>query len=175
LGKGEKMKHDSPFAFGSNALFKSPLESGLRVLILLTHAYPKAFDTQRLVSLDYLLVHSGDANGPESIHPPTPLRAGELLVRRELIEKGIMLLLSRSLIERELTREGIYFKANDNSAAFLDSLSSSYVSSLREVADWVIDNFGSLTDHKLEQFFRKNMDKWGREFEQAQVVAGRLL
>lgn len=155
--------------------FNSPLESGLRTLILLNHSYPKAMDTQKLVALDYLLVHSGDANGPQSIHPPTPLRAGEFLVRHELIKQGIMLLLSRSLITRELKDNGIYFKASNSGAAFLDSLKSDYITSLREVADWVIENFGSMSEHKLEAFFKKNIDKWGREFEQTKTTIGTIL
>lgn len=170
------MKHlDESFYKKNSFLFNSPLESGLRILILLTHAYPQLLDVQRLVSYDYLLVHSGDANGPDSIHPATPLRAGELLIRRETIEKGIMLLLSRSLIRRELTNKGIYFQSTENGALFLDSLNSAYINSLRNVANWVADNFGDMTDHKLEQFFKKNMDKWGREFERHNSQVGRLL
>lgn len=50
---------------------------------------------QRLVEMDYLVVHSGDADGPDSLHAPLPMRAGELLVRHGLIEKGLMLMMSR--------------------------------------------------------------------------------
>jgi hypothetical protein len=155
-------------------LFNSPLESGLRTLVLLTHAYPKSYDLQRLISLDYLIIHSEDAGGSTSVHPPTPLRSGELLVKRKLIEKGILLMLSRKLITRQLTKKGIYYKANDASSAFLDSLKSEYVWALRDVVDWVIENYGDKTDGQLESFFKKHLDKWGREFEHTQD-AGVLL
>ncbi|EPG9738677.1 ABC-three component system middle component 2 [Citrobacter freundii] len=36
---------------------------------------------QRLVEMDYLVVHSGDANGSDSLHAPQPMRADELLIR----------------------------------------------------------------------------------------------
>ena len=154
-------------------LFNSPLECGLRSLILLTHAHPLSCDLQRLVFLDYLLIHSGDADGPDSIHPPTPSRSGEFIVRRELTEKGLMLMLSRKLIEREPRAAGFYYKANNNSVVFLDTLETPYIQSLREVADWVIEEFGSMTDKKLETFFRQNMDRWGSELHH--VENGKLL
>src|SRR4051794_18613760 len=80
--------------------FNSPLETGVRALTILEAAFPNSCDLQRLVELDYLVVHSGDVGGPESLHAPLPLRAGELLVRRELIEKGLLLMMSRGLVAR---------------------------------------------------------------------------
>lgn len=69
--------------------FNSPLETGLRSVAILAEACPDEFDLQRLLYLDYLVVHSSDADGPTSLHPNTPLRNGELLVRRGLIERGL--------------------------------------------------------------------------------------
>ena len=62
--------------------FNSPLETGVRALTVLAESAPAALDLQRLVYFDYLVVHSADAGGPRSLHPNTPLRNGELLVRR---------------------------------------------------------------------------------------------
>ena len=73
--------------------FNSPLETGIRSLAILVAAYPESLDLQRLLEMDYLVVHSGDADGPESLHAPLPLRAGELLVRRGLIETGLLLMM----------------------------------------------------------------------------------
>ena len=64
------------------SLFNSPLECGLRAVVLLVECSPQELDIQRLVNYDYLLVHSGDINGPPSLHPDSPLRSGELLVKR---------------------------------------------------------------------------------------------
>ena len=48
-------------------LFNTPLECGLRLLFLLNACYPKRGDLQRLISYDYLMVHSGDVgDGPAS-------------------------------------------------------------------------------------------------------------
>ena len=75
--------------------FNSPLETGVRTLALLVAAYPRSRDLHRLVQYDYLTVHSADAAGPPSLHPPLPLRSGELLVRRGIIERGLLLMMSR--------------------------------------------------------------------------------
>ncbi|MDO9714172.1 ABC-three component system middle component 2 [Paracraurococcus lichenis] len=79
----------------TTAPFNSALETGVRALAILAEAHPSAYDLQRLLYFDYLVVHSQDADGPESLHPNTPLRNGELLVRRGIIERGLLLLLTR--------------------------------------------------------------------------------
>ena len=66
--------------------FNGPVEIGLRALCVLTTAFPAAYALQRLVVFDYFLVHSDDIEGgPEGLHPRTPHRGGEILVRRVVI------------------------------------------------------------------------------------------
>ena len=62
-------------------VFNTPLEAGLRTLFLMSTGR-RSFDFQRLIYLDYILVHSGDLGGAESIHPQAPGQLGELLGRR---------------------------------------------------------------------------------------------
>ena len=57
----------------------SPLEVGIRVLMLLAEAFPAGLDLNDLVLLDHGLLHSADLGGPESLHPPLPIRAGEFV------------------------------------------------------------------------------------------------
>ena len=84
--------------------FNGPVEIGLRALCVLTTAFPAAYALQRLVVFDYLLVHSDDIEGgPEGLHPRTPHRGGEILVRRGVIQDGLTLYESRGLIERVYT------------------------------------------------------------------------
>ena len=79
--------------------FNTPIESGLRSLIILAEGAPWFYDLQRLVYYDYLLVHSGDVlNGPQSLHPSLPHRSGEILVRRMIVESGLNLMFSKKLI-----------------------------------------------------------------------------
>ncbi len=150
--------------------FNSAIECGLRSLVILENAFPRDYDLQRLIFYDYLLVHSGDAGGPESIHPATPHRSGEVLVKRQILEKGLLLMISRGLVTREYDKSGIIYSASDNATPFLDSMESRYISLLKERATWVIEVFDEYNDKKLEKFFRDNLDRWGGEFEKEALL-----
>jgi hypothetical protein len=146
--------------------FNSPLECGLRALALLEAAgRDRACDLQRLVFFDYLLVHSGDVlDGPPSIHPATPLRSGEALVRRQWLERGLLLMVSRELILRNFSDTGIDYTASEITTAFLAYLEQPYTQQLRERAKWVVSQFGEYSSAELVSFFRENLDRWGGEF-----------
>lgn len=145
--------------------FNSPLETGVRALILLAEAYPERLDLQRILECDYLMVHSGDVGGPPSLHPALPLRSGELLVRRQLIERGILLMMSRGLIERVASDAGLSYQADDAAGPFLDALSSGYLKDLKLRAAWVIKTFGHLSDTDVRKALSKVYDQWTREFQ----------
>ena len=104
------------------ATFNGPLEAGLRAVAILGSAHPRSFDLQRLVAFDYLLVHTGDIGGPASLHPPTPLQSAELLVRRRLVERALLLMMTRELVERDFVPDGIRYRAGENAVPFLSSL-----------------------------------------------------
>lgn len=151
--------------------FNGPVEIGLRALCLLTTAFPAAYALQRLVVYDYFLVHSDDIEGgPEGLHPRTPHRGGEILVRRGVIQEGLTLYESRGLVERVYEGGGIHFAATDKSADFLDALSAEYIQGLRERADWVVDRFQSLDDVELDLMVRSCIGTWGAEFSMESVL-----
>jgi len=145
--------------------FNGPIEIGLRVLILLTVAYPETFTLDRLVIYDYLLVHSDDVpDGPTALHPRTPYRAGEILVRRGVIQEGILLYQSRGLLRTIYDDNGLCFAATEKSAIFLDAFYLDYVDQLRNRANWLINHFGEMTDSELNGFVSDNRNTWGSEF-----------
>jgi ABC-three component (ABC-3C) system Middle Component 2 len=154
---------------GRRSPFNSALETGVRTLAVLVAAYPTAHDLHRLVQYDYLTVHSADADGPPSLHPPLPLRSGELLVRRSLIERGLWLMMSRSLIRREPQEGGFLYSAEDQAGAFLDNLRSPYMLELRERAAWVISVFDHLNASELDSVVKRLFQAWTIEFQSAQV------
>ena len=151
--------------------FNGPVEIGLRALAVLNYAYPLKYSLQRLVVFDYLIVHSDDVpDGPKGLHPKTPRRSGELLVRRDALQNGLLLYQSRGLIDRVYEKSGIFFTATERSAGFLDVLSSTYAINLRERATWLVDNFGKTTDSELEQVVSDHLGQWGAEFEMESVL-----
>lgn len=153
---------------GMPSPFNSALETGVRTLAILTACYPKAHDLGRLVQYDYLAVHSADADGPPSLHPALPLRSGELLVRRGLVESGLRLMMSRSLVRRMLQVEGLLYSATDSAASFLDNMKSPYIVALRGRADWVATTFDALRADDLDSIIRRLFELWTIEFQQVQ-------
>ena len=148
--------------------FNSPLEAGVRAVSILLPAYPQVYDLQRLVAFDYLVVHTGDVGGPKSLHPQLPLRSAELLVRRKLIERGLLLMMSRGLVERIVDVNGISYRAGEMAETFLSTLTSPYLTALRERGDWVVSTFGNLNDTTLRQTMSRFFGQWIEEFQATQ-------
>jgi hypothetical protein len=145
--------------------FNSPIETGMRALILLAESYPAQLDLQRILEYDYILVHTGDVDGPPSIHPALPLRSGELLVRRQLIERGLMLMISRGLISRHATPNGFMYRAEDDAGPFLDALTAEYLNDLKDRAAWVVTRFHDMSDQEIRLMLARIYDQWSREFQ----------
>jgi hypothetical protein len=154
------------------ATFNGPLEAGMRAVSILGAAYPQSYDLQRLVAFDYLLVHTADVGGPESLHPPSPMHSAELLVRRKLVENALLLMMTRGLICREITPEGIKYSAGENAATFLTSLSSAYLRALKDRADWLVKALGSHTDQNFRSVMRRFFDDWVEEFQHVERSMG---
>lgn len=151
--------------------FNTPIESGMRLLFALEEAKGEAFDLQRLVSYDYLLVHSGDVeDGPASLHPAVPFRGGELLVKRELVRVGLDTMFAKELLEKSFEPTGICYRATALTGAFLKLLVSDYASSLRARATWVVSRFAAYTDDMLESYMNENVGRWGAEFDRLTAI-----
>lgn len=145
--------------------FNSPIEYALRCSILLETSYPNGLSMQRMVYYDYLLTHSGDAGGPESIHLNTPNRISEISIKREKIDDAMFLLCSKGLAEMVFNKNGIFYVASDSITPFLNELSSQYINQLKKISLWVTDSFKQYDDNDLVSYFDKNINKWGGEFE----------
>ncbi len=145
--------------------FNSALEVGLRSVAILVEAHPSRLDHETLTYFDYLIVHSGDApDGPTSIHPPAPNRSHEPLVRRGLVENGLLLYVARGLIERFYGTDGIAYGATDSAPSFLDSLQAPYTNKIRQRAAWLSNTFLNRPRSELRDLFRDNLTTWGFEF-----------
>lgn len=153
------------------SVFNGPVESGLRAVVLLYSLFPGAASLQRLVVFDYLLIHSDDIpNGPPGLHPKTPYRSGELLVRRDTLRRGMLLYMSRGLIREHYSDQGITRSATELTGAFVDALAADYTQALRQRADWVADRFGNHSEHDLDALVKEHLGEWGAEFEMDSVL-----
>lgn len=146
-------------------LFNSPLETGVRSVVLLNCAYPRAFDLKELTWLDHLVVHTGDIEGPESLHPDVTHRDGELLVRRSLVEKGLELMQRLHMIEKHYSAAGILYAALDSAAPFVALMRSDYGRALQGRAKWLIKYLSEHGDARLEEVITRKIGRWSIEFQ----------
>jgi hypothetical protein len=149
--------------------FHSPLETGVRSLGVLVASHPLSFDLQRLVVFDHLIVHTGDLGGPSSLHPRLPLRSAELLVRRGLVERGLLLMMSRGLIERVVNETGFSYRASELAETFLESLTTSYMHALKQRATWVAEEFSASSDVEIRNTMNAIFEQWVDQFHSAQI------
>lgn len=153
------------------APFNGPIEIGLRAISILNDAYPSGYSLQRLIIFDYLSVHSDDiSGGPAGLHPKTPHRSGELLVRRDVLQKGLLLYMGRGLAEQRFEMNGVTYAATERTGAFLDVLETEYVSDLRQRTCWLVNTFHTISDDELNILVQQNLGAWGAEFEMESVL-----
>jgi hypothetical protein len=146
-------------------LFNSPLETGVRAVIVLDAAFPRSFDLAHLTWFDHLVVHTGDIGGPPSLHPDIPQRTGELLVRRRLVEEGLNLMRRVHLVDAHVTERGILYQAREESSAFTDSLRSDYARELKARASWLTDYLSRVSDEDIADLIAQRIDRWAVEFQ----------
>ncbi|MFI6228516.1 ABC-three component system middle component 2 [Micromonospora echinospora] len=143
----------------------SPVEIGLRAVIILTATYPRTLDVDTLVLLDHSLVHSGDLGGPTSIHPDLPMRSGELGLKRAILEDGLRLMMRAGMVDLVMSTDGMAYRAADNAAAFVGVLESSYVTRLVEIAQWIAEEFAGDTRAGMRQRMRATLGRWVEELD----------
>ncbi|MCY9374953.1 MULTISPECIES: ABC-three component system middle component 2 [Bacillus] len=149
-----------------NIAFNTPFEIGLRSLVIISAIEPKGIDVQRLLIYDYFIIHSGDVEkGPPSIHPNLPYRSSQLLIRRKVLQKGLNLMYSKSLLDIVYDNSGISFRASKLTKPFLALFNSTYLEKLKENAQWVIEKFSSYSDDDLRDYVESNLIEWGGEFK----------
>lgn len=146
-------------------LFNSPLETGLRALVVLDAFYPRACTTSELTWFDHLVVHTADLDGPVSLHPDLPSRGGELLVRRRLIEEGVRLLLHADLVEVADVEDGLRYRAGDDAPSFLELLEVPYCAELKRRADWLAKYFSDMAEDQVRELVHERLGRWTLEFQ----------
>ncbi|MCT1183583.1 hypothetical protein EFL99_10110 [Lactococcus lactis] len=110
-------------------LINSPLETALRIIIILSILRQEIPTLDEIVMLDYYVLHANDFDPAlESIHPDIPNRENELLIRRKLVIEGLRILESRSLIKINYTKTGIRYCTNELSNQVVKYLESPYSS-----------------------------------------------
>ena len=145
--------------------FNSVLETGVRSVFLLNALYPLVCDLDRLVALDHFVVHTSDLGGPESLHPATSSHAAEMLVRRKLVQDGLLLMQSRLLVERAASTTGFVFRAGPEAQTFVNYLDSPYFFRLRVAARYISEFTGQMSDIAFEALVDRQLERWAIQFQ----------
>jgi hypothetical protein len=153
---------DSVENFGK--LFNSPLEAGIRAVVVLEKLRPEAADLAEMVLLDHVVVHTADIGGPPSLHPDLSDRKGELLVRRRLVETSLDLMRRCHLVDQEITDEGVLYRASDEAAGYIELLETSYSLKLKDCADWIALQVRSTGKNQFKNFVRTRIGDWTEAF-----------
>lgn len=155
--------------------FNSTLETGIRALVVLEALYPRHCDLMEMTWLDHLVVHTGDFDGegvPDSLHPDLPNRTGELLVRRQLVERSLRLMQQVHLVDVFETDGGIEFCASDQAPSYLDLLQSPYSLALKDRAKWIAGNVADLTTAEIKTLIENRIGRWTAEFRVDEISSG---
>lgn len=140
----------------------SPVEVGMRTLVLLARSHPRPLDLSWLVVLDHAMLHSSQFDGPPSLHPRLPAQPGELGMKRRLMQEGLEVLLRAGLATVEATEGGIVYQVTPRGSGFVGILEAPYVGELRQRAQWAVEQFASTTDAVAAT--RDITTRWHNEF-----------
>ena len=148
--------------------FNGPLEAGIRAVAVLGSAYPDSFDIQRLTAYDYLLVRTSVLDGPEDLHPSAPIQTPATEVRRKVVQDALHMMMTRDLVERNVSKKGISYRAGDTAAVFLESLTTPYICALKERAEWLTIRLSDYDEEAFDTMMREFFDHWMVEFQDMQ-------
>jgi hypothetical protein len=76
------------------------------------------------------------------------------------------------LVERDVTEEGIRYRAGENAAPYLTALSSEYLRELKQRAQWLVAEHGDRSEQEFRAIMRRFFDQWVEEFQAAERSFG---
>lgn len=145
-------------------VFNTPIELGLRALIILQAGNGGVMDLEKIMYLDHLCLNTSDINGPESLHAPTPNRGVQVFSKKALLQKGISIMLSKELMELIVTQEGFYYGISEAGEMFLKMFQTKYYLEFVKRSDWVLERWGKIPTSQIKNFIDTNLQNWGGEF-----------
>jgi hypothetical protein len=152
--------------------FNGPLEAGVRAVSVLGAAFPQSYDIERLTAYDYLLVRTHQLGGPDDLHPKGLIETPATQVRREVVQSGLSLMMTRDLVTRVVEVNGIRYKAGETAALFLDSLRSPYLDALKLRAQWLVTHLQEYDDAAFQDLMRRFFANWVIEFQNIERSLG---
>lgn len=156
-------------------IFNCPEEVGVRALFILSLC-EKRMSSQRIMYYDYFILHLKDIDeAHKSLHPDNPNHSSEIAVRRNIINKGLELMVSKGLIDIKYTKTGVYYQKNRVTDPFISLFSNGYVEVLKKNIIVVNERFLNYSDAQIYKYISKNIGSWIGEFEKEYNSVGDLI
>ncbi len=83
-------------------------------------------------------------------------------------KKGCWLMMSRGLVQRLPTSEGISYIAGESAAPFLASLTTEYSMRLKERAAWAAERFEGVSIEEIRSITHRFFERWMSQFQPTQ-------
>jgi len=157
---------------GAVQTFNGALEAGVRAVAILEAAFPKMYDLQRLTALDYLLIRTQVLGGPPNLHPETPVATPATEVRHKIVQDALMLMMTRELIERHVTMDGLYYSAGETAAMFMSALQTPYLRAVKVRAEWLAHFVADYDHDAFNDLMSKLFADWVVEFQSVEHSLG---
>lgn len=146
-------------------IFNSPEEVGVRILFILD-VCGNRMSSQRIMYYDYFALHLKDIDDNyESLHPDNPNHSSEIAVRREKINQGLNLMISKGLLNVKYSKTGIYYQKNQLTSSFIALFKNGYSDRLKQNITIVDKMFREYSDNRIYKYVNKNIGSWVGEFE----------
>jgi len=149
----------------SNSVLNSPVEFGLRVVVLLDEFEFISLSIDEIITYDYLMTNSGefDERYP-SLHPQTPYRYSKLFVKRDFLMEGVNQMCNCGLLDIAYNKNGICYTKNQFTKYFLSNLTSNYKKKLVERAKWIANEVYLDKENNIINELYKRISTYGIEF-----------
>lgn len=153
-------------------IFNSPEEVGVRILLILDICQ-KRMSKQRIMYYDYFSLHLKDLDQTqESLHPDNPNHSSEIAIKRDLINKGLDLIIAKGLVSVKYSKTGIYYQYNQLTHEFVNLFQNTYVEELKMNIATVNEFFLKYSDRQIYKYINGNIGKWAGEFESSTFIGG---
>jgi hypothetical protein len=152
------------FQTSSIKIYNTPIEIGVRSLVILKFSDNQIMDLEKIMYLDYLCLNTSDINGPTSLHAPIPNRGVQVFSKKDLIQKGLSIMLTKELINLVVLPEGFFYQISEAGKVFLGLFQTKYFLDLLERCQWVLSRWGNESTQEIKLFIDNNIQNWGADF-----------
>ena len=149
-------------------IYNSKQEVGCRILLILV-CTQKKMQVETLSVYDYFSVHIDDIYSDMAcLHPSNPNHSSELVVRRLMIREALSFLVSKGLVQIELSEYGIYYYADKFSDDISKLLDCNYSRKYVEYVRCVDEFFGQKSEYEINKYAEDNIGNWKSSLEKGE-------